>query len=231
MRMAGIEKDYYALEEVEERWGIPRRDLAYLAENGLLKVSVRLYGVRIERGSYEETDDGQWFSIPEEQAWFQGLQDLRPHDVYKLFHEGEIEVQHFDAPDAEYCQVLHPEEGIVVKREELVVRREERNRAEAKHGLGGTPRTTESVFSQRNDFSEVTLGDRTYTLGPIQAQVVRILYEAATTASPWRHGKLVLAEAGSSCTRMADLFKTQPDWRMLIQSDRRGKYRLNIQFS
>jgi len=229
--MAGIEKDYYALEEVEERWGIPRRDLAYLAENGLLKVSVRLYGVRIERGSYEETDDGQWFSIPEEQAWFQGLQDLRPHDVYKLFHEGEIEVQHFDAPDAEYCQVLHPEEGIVVKREELVVRREERNRAEAKHGLGGTPRTTESVFSQRNDFSEVTLGDRTYTLGPIQAQVVRILYEAATTASPWRHGKLVLAEAGSSCTRMADLFKTQPDWRMLIQSDRRGKYRLNIQFS
>lgn len=229
--MAGIEKDYYALEEVEERWGIPRRDLAYLAENGLLKVSIRLYGVRIERGSYEETDDGQWFSIPEEQTWFQGLQDLRPHDVYKLFHEGEIEVQHFDAPDAEYCHVLHPDEGIVVRREELVVRREERDRAEAKHGLGGTPRTTEIVFSQHNDFSEVTLGDRTYTLGPIQAQVVRILYEAATTASPWRHGKLVLAEAGSSCTRMADLFKTQPDWRMLIQSDRRGKYRLNIQFS
>ena len=229
--MAGIEKDYYALEEVEERWGIPRRDLAYLAENGLLKVSVRLYGVRIERGSHEETDDRRWFSIPEEQTWFQGLQDLRPHDVYKLFHEGEIEVQHFDAPDAEYCHVLHPDEGIVVKREELVVRREERDRAEAKHGLGGTPRTTESVFSQRNDFSEVTLGDRTYTLGPIQAQVVRILYDAATTASPWRHGKLVLAEAGSSCTRMADLFKTQPEWRKLIQSDRRGKYRLNIKFS
>ena len=229
--MVGSEKDYYALEEVEERWQLPRRDLAYLAENGLLKVSVRLYGVRIERGSHEETDDGRWFSIPEEQTWFQGLQDLRPHDVYKLFHEGEIEVQHFDAPDAEYCHVLHPDEGIVVKREELVVRREERDRAEAKHGLGGTPRTTESVFSQRNDFSEVTLGDRTYTLGPIQAQVVRILYDAATTASPWRHGKLVLAEAGSSCTRMADLFKTQPDWRKLIQSDRRGKYRLNIKFS
>lgn len=229
--MAGIEKDYYALEEVEERWGVQRRDLAYLAENGLLKVSVRLYGVRIERGSYEVADDGQWFSIPEEQTWFQGLQDLRPHDVYKLFHEGEIEVQHFDAPAAQYCHILHPDEGIVVKREELVIRREERDRAEIKHGLGGTPRSTESVFSQRNDFNEVTLGDRTYTLGPIQAQVVRILYEAATTASPWRHGKLVLAEAGSSCTRIADLFKTQPDWRTLIQSDHRGKYRLNIQFS
>jgi hypothetical protein len=29
---------------------------------------------------------------------------------------------------------------------------------------------------------------------------------------------------------MADLFKTQPEWRKLIQSDRRGKYRLNIEF-
>lgn len=46
--MAGIDKDYFALEEMEERWGIPRRDLVYLAENGLLKVSVRLYGVRLE---------------------------------------------------------------------------------------------------------------------------------------------------------------------------------------
>ena len=229
--MAGIDKDYYALDEIEERWGIPRRDLVYLAENGLLKVSVRLYGVRIELGSYEETDDGQWFSIPEEQPWFHGLQDLRPHDVYRLFHEQEILVQAFDAPQAEYCSVLHPEEGIVVKREELVVRKEERDRAEAKHGLGGTPRSTETVFSQNNDFSEVTLGERTYTLGPFQAQVVRILYEAATTGSPWRHGKQVLAEAGSSSTRMADLFKTQPEWRMLIQSDRRGKYRLNIKFS
>jgi hypothetical protein len=229
--MVGIEKDYYALEEVEERWAVPRRDLAYLAENGLLKVSVRLYGVRVELGSYEHTDDGQCFSIPEKHVWFQGLQDLRPHDVYKLFHEGEVLVQHFDAPPEQYCDVLHPEDGIVIKKEELVIRREERDRAESKHGLGGTPRSTESVFSHRNDFSDVTLGDRTYTLGTIQAKVVRILHDAATTVAPWRHGKLVLAEAGSSCTRMADLFKTQPEWRKLIQSDRRGKYRINIKFS
>lgn len=64
--MAGIEKDYYALDEVEERWGVPRRDLVYLAENGLLKVSVRLYSIHVELGSYEHTEDGEWFSIPEE---------------------------------------------------------------------------------------------------------------------------------------------------------------------
>nr|CAM77574.1 hypothetical protein MGR_1547 [Magnetospirillum gryphiswaldense MSR-1] len=30
---------------------------------------------------------------------------------------------------------------------------------------------------------------------------------------------------------MADLFKTQPEWRMLIQSDQRRKYRINIKLS
>jgi len=47
--MAGIEKEYFTLDEVESCWDMPRRDLVYLAENGLLKVSVRLYGIRIER--------------------------------------------------------------------------------------------------------------------------------------------------------------------------------------
>jgi len=40
--MVSIEKDYFALDELEERWEVPQRDLVYLAENGLLKVSVRL---------------------------------------------------------------------------------------------------------------------------------------------------------------------------------------------
>jgi hypothetical protein len=80
--MAGIEKEYFSLEEIESQWGIPHRDLEYLAENGLLKVSVRLYGIHVENGSIEETEDGECFSIPEERIWFEGLQDLRKHDVY-----------------------------------------------------------------------------------------------------------------------------------------------------
>lgn len=91
--MAGIEKEYFSLEEIESQWGIPHRDLVYLAENGLLKVSVRLYGIQVENGSIEETEDGEWFSIPEERVWFEGLQDLRKHDVYRLFHEGQLKIE------------------------------------------------------------------------------------------------------------------------------------------
>jgi len=229
--MAGIEKEYFALEELEERWELPHRDLVYLAENGLLKVSVRLYGVRLEQGIYEEVDKGQWCSIPDDQSPFHGLQDLRAHDAYRLFHEGALRVGRFDAPSGRYCVVLQPENGILVKQDELVVRRDERDRAEAKHGLAGIGRGSEIVFEQRDDFSEVTLGDRTYMLGQFQARVVKILHDAAMSGCPWQHGKAVLADAGSSCTRLSDLFKTQPEWRKLIQSDRRGRYRLNIKFS
>ena len=228
--MATIEKDYFALEELEERWEVPQRDLVYLAENGLLKVSVRLYGARLEHGSYEEVDEGQWCSIPDQQGAFHGLRDLRSHDAYRLFHEGTIRIDHFDAPKDRYCVVLQPEDGLLIRKEELVVRREERDRAEARHGLGGTRRTSDLVFEQRHEFSEIVLGEQIFMLGPIQARVVRILHDAALRGIPWQHGKAVLAEAGSSCTRLSDLFKTQPEWRKLIQSDRRGRYRLNIRF-
>jgi hypothetical protein len=228
--MAGIEKAYFALEELEERWSVPHRDLAYLAESGILKVSVRLYGVRLERGSYQEGEQGP-SSIPDDRSVFHGLQDLRTHDAYRLFQEGTLRVDRFDAPAGCYCLVLQPKDGIVIRTEELVVRREERDRVEAKQGLGGTRRTSEIVFEQRNDFTEVILGDHTFMLGPIQAGVVRVLHDAALRGVPWQHGKAVLAEAGSSCTRLSDLFKAQPEWRKLIQSDRRGRYRLNIRFS
>lgn len=115
--MATIEKDHFALEELEERWGVPHRDLVHLAENGLLKVSARLYGVRLEQGSYEEVDDGQWCAIPEEQSLFHGLQDLRPQDAYRLFHEGTLRIERFDAPENRYCIVLQPENGILIKKE------------------------------------------------------------------------------------------------------------------
>jgi hypothetical protein len=229
--MAGIEKEYFSLEEIESQWGTPHRDLVYLAENGLLKVSIRLYGVHIENGSIEETDDGQWFTIPEERIWFEGLQDLRKHDVYRLFHEGQLNIDRFEVNSPGYTSVLHPEDGVRVRKDELVVRREERDRAASKHGLGGVTRSTATAFVQKNNFAEVTLGDTTYILGPIQARVVEILYDAATTEFPWLHGQRVLAEAGSKSTRLSDLFKKQPEWRKLIQSDKRGKYRLNIQFS
>lgn len=57
---------------------------------------------------------------------------------------------------------------------------------------------------------------------------MRALHEAAQAGEPWQNGKAILSRAGSKSLRMADVFKSQKDWRHLIRSDRRGGYRLNL---
>ncbi|MBM3950788.1 MAG: hypothetical protein FJ311_04975 [Rhodospirillales bacterium] len=226
--MGLTEKAYFGLEEIEERWGLPRRDLVYLIENGILKVSVRVWSLPVERGCYEDAAEGP-FPMPLERRPISGLLDLTPVVAHRLLRDGHGTVENFAAPEGEYLWIMEPVNTIRVRVEDLVVRREERDRVEREHpigtraGAGGKP-----AFEHRDDYSEVHIQDRTFHLGACQAKVVRALHEAAKSRIPWRHGKEVLGEAGSSCSRMADLFKTQKNWRSLILSDRKGRYRLNL---
>ena len=48
------DKAYFTLEEIEERWQLPRRDIVYLAENRLLTLSVRLFGAHLEWGEFDD---------------------------------------------------------------------------------------------------------------------------------------------------------------------------------
>ena len=68
---------------------------------------------------------------------------------------------------------------------------------------------------------------RQFRLGPIQAQVIRALHEAACAGEPWQSGKAILSAAGSKSLKMSDVFKSQKQWRSLIESNGRGNYRLN----
>jgi hypothetical protein len=224
--MGIIDKAYFMLEEIEERWQLPHRDVVYLAENGLLKLSVRLFNVRLESGDFEDFGNGRWNRIPTDQRWFSGLQDLRAHDAFRLFRDGQARIDQFAAPAAEYCELLEPTESLTLRIADVVVRREERDRVERQHGLAraGTPRGP--VFQQVNDYSEVRLSGLVFHLGQVQSRVVKQLHRAALTGEPWCIGKVLLTSAGSACTRLADLFKSQRHWRQLIESDRRGRYRL-----
>ena len=223
------EKAYFGLEEIEERWGLPRRDLVYLVENGILKVSVRVWNLPVERGYYEDGPDGGPLPIMLNQRLVSGLLDLDPGDAYRLLRDRRLAIRRFAAPEGEYACVMKPEAAIDVRCEDMVVSREERDRIEREHAIrharaaGGR-----APFEQRDGYKEIDLQGRTFHLGSCQAKVIRILHEAARAGTPWRHGKAVLGEAGSSCSRMADLFKTQKGWRALILSDRKGRYRLNL---
>jgi hypothetical protein len=227
--MSLIEKAYFTLDEIEDRWQLPRRDVVYLAENGLLRLSVRLYDVRLERGYYEEMAEGDCARVPTDQAPFTGLQDLQEHDAFLLFRDGQAQVSHFAAPAPEYRCLLGPAESIAIREPDVVVRREERDSVETSHGLLRSGVAKGAGFRQLNDYAEVHCSGLAFHLGPVQARVVKRLHEAAVAGVPWCTGKTVLGDAGSACTRMADVFKSQRHWRRLIESDRRGHYRLQLQ--
>ncbi len=223
--MSLIDKAYFTLEEIEERWQLPHRDLAYLGENGLLRLSVRVFGVHMESGFFEESADGEWFRVAQDRCRFTGLQDLIERDVFRLFREGQVEVGCFHAPEREYRDLLEPTETVWIRPLDLLVRREERDRVESQHLIvrkGSSPPS----LRQSNDYRQVHSAGLLFNLGPVQARVVKLLHEAATSSNPWREGKSILGEAGSASTRMADVFKSQPHWRRLIDSDGRGRYRL-----
>lgn len=221
------DKAYFGLDEIQTRFGLSRCDLAYLLENGLLKASVRVWDVLIEEGAYERGTDGRMLRLPFDQRCASGLLELRARDAYRLFRDQVAVIDTFDTKNGEYLVLLRPEEGIEVRLDDLVIRREERDRF-VREQRPAPPRLNGQALTVVGDYKEVIIGGRSFRLGPCQAEVVRLLHQAARTEEPWRHGKAVLAAAGSSSTRMADLFKSQRHWRELIASDGRGHYRLAI---
>ena len=196
--MVLVEKLYFDLEEVCERWSLPKRDVGYLAENGLLRVSVRLFDARIERGVYErDTLDGHPHRIPFEQAMFTGLQDLTRCDAFRVFVAGEAHVVQFDAPGDAYTALIPPTEPLTVTAPQLVVRREERDRIECSGLLmrrqGGEPPT----FEQRHDYREVRLGTLRLSLGRLQSKCRQA---SARGRAHW--GRLVRWQDGPRASRV-----------------------------
>ena len=132
-----IEKAYFTLPEILDRWSISEADLIYLAENDKLRLSVRVFGIPLELGDYEETGDGERFRVPWEQSRFSGLLDLHAQDVFQLFRCSEIHISDFRTSRASYATLHGDAEPIFVMIGDLLLRREERDRFEAETGFSG----------------------------------------------------------------------------------------------
>ena len=223
-----IEKAYFTLPEILDRWSISEADLIYLAENDKLRLSVRVFGVPLELGDYEKTHEGEHFRVPTEQSRFSGLLDLYAQDVFQLFRCSEVHLSEFRTPRASYATLYGEADPIFVMIGDLLLRREERDRFEAETGfLGAETGPQLPVFSASPDYQDVRCSGHQFRLGPIQAQVVRALHEAARRGEAWQSGKEILSAAGSKSLKMSDVFKSQKQWRSLIESNGRGNYRLN----
>ena len=120
---------------------------------------------------------------------------------------------------------------MIVRREDLILTREERDRFERDHAVAtaaGKPAATDVWHS--DDFGRVRVANEWHDFGPKQAAVFRLLKAASDTENPWLDGKRLLEEADAATMRLIDLFKRKAIWRQLVIADGKGRYRLNIEF-
>jgi hypothetical protein len=222
--MSLIEKEYFTLAEVVEALGMPWTDVIYLAENGHLRLSVLVFQLPMDRCPSGETTQER-HGVPKH---ITGLVDLGDRDAHLILKNGNAAVERFKGQSTEDCSIAEEARPQSFRKEDLLLRRCERARLETMVTAKAAARRG-AQFAHSAGYREVTIKGHRITLGPRQADVVRQLHEAALTGSPWRNGKELLMKAGSESTRMHDLFKSKgADWSLLIDSDRRGLYRLAI---
>lgn len=88
-----------------------------------------------------------------------------------------------------------------------------------------------SGFQHYANYRHVRINGVEFSLTRTQAHVVRQLHEACLGGGdPWRYGPTLLGEARSKSMQLFQVFRrhTSPHWSILIESDGRGYYRLNI---
>lgn len=227
--MVPLEKWYFTIDEIAERWKLHRSDLAYMAEMDELRLSVRVDDILVERGILE-AEEGVTARIRYERSVYNGLQELTARDASRVFRKGSAEVRDFHvAAPGEYIGIVPPSAPVRVKPKHLFVRRAERNRIETKNGHPAQPIAEGLGFLHTPDYRYVRKGEALMMLGVVQSRAIRILHQAAGEEIPWRSGKTILGEAGATSLRMADVFKSQPDWKTFIESDERGNYRLLLE--
>lgn len=225
------QKEYFALVEVEQRWGMPRLDTAYFAENGRIEVSIRTHELDVVEGTAAHPK-APWGRSTERCWCHDGLLPLRPGDLSAILRHGSYLVSEFKADTGRFLSVCPPSTPIRVEPVDLLIASSEIVRFEREFGPFGGDMPSElqprREMLHTADFSEVVVGGRAFRFRGVQATVVRLLHESAGEGKPWASGKQLLRDAGSHSVRLVDVFKRHPDWRDLIESDGCGAYRLKL---
>lgn len=220
-----IEKEYFTVDEVVAELTMPWADIAYLAENGHLRLSVLVFHLAVrpmqDGGPSSALHDGEACTLT-------GLADLSDRDAHYVLKGAGADVRHFQVSPKECFQLADDAPSVFVARSDLLLRRAERDRL-ADMVVLKAPGARRGGFRHSPDYRHLQFEGETFSPGPLQAAVIRQLHLAVLAGSPWQNGKAVLARAQSASTRMNDLFKSRKaHWRKLIVSDGNGLYRLAV---
>lgn len=224
------QKPWFRSAELAQRWGVTVTDIEDYALDERIAVSVLVADLPAEAGWWED-DCGRCFRVPSEQLILNGPQPLSRSSLLEIFRCGQAEVEGFQtSPPGSYLDIRSSAGAIIVRREDLIITREERDRFEREHGLiDGSQEPALNGVEHTADFSRIRIAGEWHSFGPRQSAVLRRLKSAGESDHPWVPGKTLLADSGAATMRLIDLFKRKPVWRQLIIADGKGCYRLNPQ--
>ncbi len=219
--MSRITKNYFTLDELVSIWKLTEPDLRYVVENGLLKLSTRIVGIRMEIGGYEETVEGERHSIPYFCRPMEGLVDLLRRDIYALFQSGSASPRRFCLPDNEYASLARDEDIICLHRSDLLVRKDERDQFEK-----NTLHFQEKKSGKHIDFRCFDFEEELFEFTEMQSRALNFLFECARKGNSEQYYRDILDAASSASAKLGHLFSSRPKWARIIKkvAGRRGWY-------
>lgn len=212
-------KNYFYLNEVSVRWRRSIKDVEYCIENGLIPVYIKVCSVKLSPKEH----------APRNSSVFSGCKCISPDDCHFLFRHHKQAISKFVSDDGQTEEFLIQPQKIIIKRIDLMIFLKDLQNFEKMHQLSYEE---ELPLFDNNKQSELcdnvlTIHKAHFCFGPLQARIIKILYQAALSSNPWVLGKTILFDCGARTQHLMDLFKFHPiSERILYKA--KGYYRLNI---
>jgi len=210
--MAGldIQTEYLDIECLADRWKCKIGIIEVLAETGKLKCCIRPAAIKSAIRSSRPTIENEYNSL---------LYVLTKDEIYELFSNRQtlhtINIHRKNIPEMSEINIAFSDIIVYI---ENVIEFENKMHKEIEEDF--------QILS--SDFTYILWHGKEMKFGVSQGKVIEQLWKAREAGEPWVYGKRLLTSIGSGAERVRSLFHKNKNWKDLILTDYKGKYRLNL---
>ena len=210
--MAGldIQTEYLDIECLADRWKCKIGIIEVLAETGKLKCCIRPAAIKSAIRSSRPTTENEYNSL---------LYVLTKDEIYELFSNRQTlhtsNIHRKNIPEMSEINITFSDIIVYI---ENVIEFENKMHNEIEEDF--------QILS--SDFTYILWHGKEMKFGVSQGKVIEQLWKAREAGEPWVYGKRLLTSIGSGAERVRSLFHKNKNWKDLILTDYKGKYRLNL---
>ena len=233
-----MEKEYYTLTELTERWDFCLHDALYLAENNICRFWINLPesdAIRFRK----ESNNGLTYDLPLENCQAKGLLLLTTEDVRRIIIYKTANVIQLPCQDdmtvfvrLKTVRELTIDDVLILCKDKLRLEKELGFfDKKAKVKSADICHNIDDFFIEElpNGYTKFSYHGKSYVYGFVQSKIIKQLYDAAKDGRIWIYDKTLLKNAGSTSYRLGDVFRPHKEWMELIKSNKQGLYRLYLE--